>query len=117
MDKIQVVYEKQKPVAETGTNRIPGNTAGGQWFVNYKSEILSKNTLIAPDGFSSIVFENIGEDPCSIFDSLPVNPESRSREFLNRPGELFSSRIPVMFGNKSENKQLLVIKIYYEKIQ
>lgn len=116
MDKIQVVYEKEKTADNSGANSISGgNTAGAQWFVNYRSEILNKNTLITPDGFASIIFENIGDDPCSILD-MAVNPESRAREFLNGPGELFSSRIPVSFGGKSENKQLLVIKIYYEKI-
>lgn len=117
MDKIQVVYDKEKPDTNSEANRIPGgNVAGAEWFVNYRSEIINKNTFINPDGFASIILENIGEDKVSIFDSLPVNPENSARQFLNRPGELFSSRIPVQFSNQSQNKQLLVIKIYYEKI-
>ena len=90
-------------------------TAGASWIVNVKTDLIIKNTLIRPDGFSSIIFENVGEDPCNIMDSCPINPENKAREWLNRPGEILTTQIPVIFENKSADKRLLVTKVYYLK--
>lgn len=98
-----------------GSNSNLSFTAGANWIVNIKTDILIKNQFIRPDGFSSIVFENIGEDPCTIMDSCPVNPENKAREWLNRPGEILTTQIPVIFENKSADKRLLITKIYYLK--
>ena len=61
-------------------------TAGASWIVNVKTDLIIKNTLIRPDGFSSIIFENVGEDPCNIMDSCPINPETFTRVVLNSTG-------------------------------
>ena len=87
-----------------------------KWNVVIKTEIYNNNTLLRPDGYSSIWFENIGEDRCNIFDSVPVNPESLVRKFENQPGQIITTQITIQFEKKSQDRQILVTKIYYEKI-
>lgn len=92
------------------------NAYGQKWHVIIKTDIVAQNTLLRPDGYSSVWFENIGEDNATIFDSVPVNPESLVRKFENRPGEIITTQIPVQFEKLSADRRLLVTKIYYERI-
>jgi hypothetical protein len=107
--------QQQGNGSNAGSSQNLSFTAGANWIVNVKTEVIMKNMFIRPDGFSSIIFENIGEDPCSIMDSCPVNPENKAREWINRPGEILTTQINVIFENKSANKRLLITKVYYLK--
>jgi hypothetical protein len=107
--------QQQSNGSNAGSSPNLSFTAGANWIVNVKTEVIMKNMFIRPDGFSSITFENIGEDPCSIMDSCPVNPENKAREWINRPGEILTTQINVIFENKSAVKRLLITKVYYLK--
>lgn len=117
--QILVISDKNAANNASGANSGTSNGSASnapKWNIIIKSETVVKNSLIRPDGFSCIWFENIGEDKCNIFDSVPVNPESMVRQFNFDPGQIISSQIPVQFAMNSANKQLLITKIYFEKI-
>lgn len=117
LTSIEVTLQKDKNTASS-KNVMPGSlNSGSRWYVNYRTEIITKNTVINPDSFSGVIFENIGEDRCNIFNLLPVNPSDKTREFLNRPGEIITTQIPIQFAGNSDNKKLSVIYVYYELIK
>ncbi len=81
--------------------------------VNYRTEIVSESTTIIPDGYTSIEFENIGEDDAALMDLIPLNPANKARTFTNVPPDIISERMKLSFGGKSESRKVLVIKTYY----
>jgi hypothetical protein len=116
--QILVVSDKNAASSSNGSNSTQNSSGSNapKWNVIIKTDIYINNTLLRPDGYSSIWFENIGEDRCNIFDSVPVNPESQLRKFENDPGQIIASQVPIQFEKKSADRRLLVTKIYYEKI-
>lgn len=78
--------------------------------------IITENSSIDPDGFSTIEFENIGSDDATIFDNVPLLTSSFSRKFEHRPGEIFSNSIKIKFSENSPDKKVLVTKTYFNEI-
>lgn len=83
--------------------------------VNYRTDIISENTTIVPDGYTSIEFENIGEDDANLMDLIPLNPANRPRTFTNVPPDTISERMKLSFAGKSQSRKILVIKTYYNE--
>jgi hypothetical protein len=129
-DQIQVIYQKAEstPDASATTAQKTDNAVAkifnagtgnivAEWYVQYQTDLITVNKEIKADGFSSVIMENIGEDTATLWNGLPLSPKDSRREFLNRPGEIITSSIPLKFANESANKQVLVTKIYYERVK
>lgn len=81
----------------------------------YSTEVISESKTIAPDGFTSIEFENIGDDDATLLSVIPLNPASKARTFTNVPPDVVAEKFKVSFAGKSENKKILVIKTFYHE--
>jgi hypothetical protein len=95
--QILVVSDKNAATGANSSSSSQNNSGSNapKWNVIIKTDIYTNNTLLRPDGYSSLWFENIGEDRCNIFDSVPVNPESQLRKFENDPGQIIASQVPM----------------------
>lgn len=83
---------------------------------SYKTEIFELSGLVYPDGFSSIVFTNIGAVACSINNGMNLRPNF-SLEFKNNPDVEIADAIDIK-GTRLVNSastfqsRVLVIKTY-----
>jgi hypothetical protein len=82
--------------------------------INYKTEVLTENTTVVPDGYCSIEFENIGDDGATLMNDIPLSPGNRARSFVNVPPDVIKEKMKLAFAGKSENRKVLVIKTYYQ---
>jgi hypothetical protein len=81
----------------------------------YKTEVITKNTLVKTEQANSISFENIGLDDATINTDIPLRFDGLVREFLNNDPEItIPLDFTIIFANKTENKQVLIIKRFYE---
>lgn len=85
--------------------------------VNYRHTIVTSNDVIEPDGFSSIEFENIGNDNAYINQSIPLTANSLKRKFENDPDEIIKEKFSVNFAGNATDKKVLVIKTYYNRVE
>lgn len=84
--------------------------------ITFQHSIITSNEAIEPDGFSCISFENIGDDVAVINTSIPLTPNSLSREFNFRPGEIIREKFSVKFDKQAQVRKVLVIKTYFNNM-
>ena len=89
-----------------------------KYLVDYKTEIINSDEIIKPDGFTSIMFRNLGDDDATILENVPLtNPAvdeiNQEFVFINRPGEIINTDIPIRFAGVGSTKKILMTKVYY----
>lgn len=77
-----------------------------------KTEVLSANAIIEPDGFTSIRFINTGNDNAKILDNIPI---LSTKEFFveNLPGTIIEMPIAIKFAGTGDKPGMVVVKYYY----
>lgn len=75
--------------------------------------ILSDNTRIEADGFSSIQLTNLGADECRVDDNIPL-PAGASYTWENHPNVIISDAVFVRF-EKAELDRKVLVQLYYFK--
>jgi len=80
----------------------------------YKTRILTENSFLEPDGFSSVIFRNIGGDEVSIMNDIPVTTLGEDFALINREFVVIQEKIPVKFA-AATNPRLRVIMVYYDE--
>lgn len=80
--------------------------------IRYTKELITENTRISPDGFSSISFENVGEDGAVLDGVIPLNNNGVAREFNNEPYVQIESYFTIEFDNVNEDKRVVVVRSY-----
>jgi hypothetical protein len=78
-----------------------------------KNNVMSTNTTILADGFSSLLMKNIGTDTVYINDNIEIKAGS-SFGFDNLPYVAIGENTTVMFANSNVDKRLLVVKTYFK---
>lgn len=79
-----------------------------------KTQVLTANGFITPDGFSSIVFRNIGSDEAKIFRDIPLSTGGEDYAVINREFVEITERISVTFDTTASPK-VVVLMIYYDE--
>lgn len=77
--------------------------------------ILSDNTRIEADGFTSIQLTNIGADECRVDDNIPL-PTGASYTWDNDPYVVIQDSIYVRFQKTETDRKVLVQLYYFNKI-
>lgn len=103
------------------TNEDLKRMVNKQYTVEYKPHIIVSSKIIEADGFSSIIFRNLGDDLVTIFGMIPVtvaltDANNQEQVFINRPDEIIKQDISVHFAGVGSNPQLLITKVYYKAI-
>lgn len=79
-----------------------------------KNNLITENTTILADGFSSLFFKNTGADNVNINGNILIAPGS-SFSFDNLPYVQIDEHTQVIFEGIAVQK-LLVIKTYFQKV-
>lgn len=82
----------------------------------YIKELITNNTQIRADEFSSISFENIGTDTAKIDSIIPLENTGIAREFNEKPYVKIDVDFMITFDNASTDKKVVVIKTVYKEI-
>ena len=88
--------------------------------VRYETEIITENKRIKPNGFSSIVFRNLGDTDAVVLENIPLKAHVANDTyfdefmFINRPGEIIAQDLGVKFSAPNAGPSVLVIKTFYE---
>jgi len=80
--------------------------------VEYRTDIITENGYVKPDGFSSIEFQNPGSDDAVILEHIPLAAGGDPVVFINRPGEIIKNNFPVKFSTATA-PMVVIIKTYY----
>ena len=67
-----------------------------EYDIIYKSDIISGDAIIEPEGACSISFENLGTKTAYIFDLIPVVP-AKIRELNNEAGCHITQKIRISY--------------------
>jgi hypothetical protein len=81
--------------------------------VTYQTEVLTKNSIIKPDGFSSISFINSGDTDGNVLNDIPLIAGDPEYMLINRPSEEISQNIPVKFTGTGVAPKVIILKTYY----
>ena len=84
--------------------------------VSTKTNVFSSGTNIVPDGFSSVICVNSGNDIAFINDNIPVFPKT-TFEFRNRPDTVITEDFRIRFAGQEDAPQVAVMRVYYKKIK
>ena len=84
--------------------------------VTYKIELFTVNGSVKPDGFNSIEFIRKGDENITIAQSIELDSDTPSFEFINRPMEVIKTNFDYKFAGGGSSPKLIVIKTYYERI-
>ena len=79
-----------------------------------KTNVYTKGVSIVPDGFTSVICVNSGNDTAFINDNLPVLPGT-TFEFKNRPDTVIIEDLRIRFAGVGDNPNLAVMRVYYKK--
>lgn len=90
----------------------------GKLNVHYKTEIITDDDVIRPEGFASIYFRNEGDDTLNILNDIEIttfdsNPDKAEFFFINREIHQINIDIPVKFAGVGVAPKLLVLKTFY----
>lgn len=77
-----------------------------------KSNVISDNTVIKKDGYTSIRLTNIGLDNAIIDDNIPLKVNSPSWEWKNDPGIIIEDNTSISFAGVSADRRVLVEMFY-----
>jgi hypothetical protein len=80
----------------------------------YKTKIFTENGFLEPDGFSSVIFRNIGSDEASIMNDIPLTTLSEDFAFINREFVVIQDKITVKF-NTTVSPRVIAIMVYYDE--
>ena len=84
--------------------------------VTTKNNVLTTNTPIQADGFSSLFLKNIGFDAVLINDNIPLAAGS-SFSFDNLPYVTIDEVTSIRFANVDLSQKVLIIKSYYKEVK
>jgi len=87
--------------------------ANKKYRVEYKTKIFTENGYLVPDGFSSVVFRNIGSDEAKIMKDIPVTTSGEDYALINREYCIIDYSITVEFETTTAPKVLAVMVYYY----
>lgn len=81
----------------------------------YKTKVFTENSFLEPDGFSSVVFRNIGSDEATIMNDIPLTTFSEDFALINREFVVIQDKISVKFAT-SIAPGVIAIMVYYDEI-
>lgn len=82
---------------------------------NKKNNVVSENSNITADGYSSIFLQNIGDCDVMIDDNIPLSPGD-SFKYGERPDVVIDDSTSVRFTGAGLVKKVLVIKTYFKEV-
>lgn len=80
-----------------------------------KSTSYTDNTVIIPDGYTSLIFVNTGNDTVFVNDNIPVLA-STTLKITNPPDTEFKEDIRIRFEGTGSSRKISVMRIYYNLI-
>jgi hypothetical protein len=80
----------------------------------YKTKIFTDNSFLEPDGFSSVVFRNIGSDEVMILNDIPLTIFGEDFAFINREFVVIQEKIPIRFLTTTAPR-VIAIMVYYDE--
>ena len=82
---------------------------------NFRSMVLTENSVIQPDGFTSIKLINTGDEDVTLNGNVQV---ATTKEFFwdNHPSVKIDQILNVTFSGLGANPKLVVIQYYCEKV-
>lgn len=84
-----------------------------KWKVEYKTQLITENDFIDPDGYSSIVFTNFGTDKAFILNDIELE-EGKTEYMIELPNVAQKQKINVKFeGGAGLTQKVVARKIYY----
>ena len=81
----------------------------------YKTKLFTENGFLEPDGFSSVVFRNIGSDEATIMNDIPLTTDGEDFAFINREFVEIREKIAIKFETVVAPKALALM-IYYDEL-
>ena len=85
--------------------------------VTYKSKVITKNSYLKADGYSSVTFRNTGDEAITIMNNITLAVDSSDLHFINRPNEIIRNDFFIQFAGTGSDPQILVIMTYYQEVK
>jgi hypothetical protein len=81
----------------------------------YKTKVFTENSFLEPDGFSSVIFRNVGSDEATILNDIPITIFGEDFAFINREFVVIQEKIPVKFIT-TVAPRAIAIMVYYDEL-
>lgn len=81
-----------------------------------KTNVYTKSATIFPDGFTSVICVNSGNDTAYVNDNIPILPNT-TFELKNRPDTVINEDFRIRFAGVGDNPNLAILRVYYKKIK
>ena len=79
-----------------------------------KTKVLTENTKIEKDGYTSIEITNLGTDTAKINNNIPLAPDA-TWSWLNYPGVEIDEPTDVQFAGVVGHTQKVLVQMFYSK--
>lgn len=86
-----------------------------KYLTTTKTKVVTENTELQPDNYSSILLRNIGSVTATVDSNIPL-PAGAAYEWKNEPQCTINQSTTIRFADSADPKKVLVIFIYNKPV-